>query len=291
MILADKLPLKYLLKSTSIDILYVTLFTILTIVLHQYITFPNIHISLPAFLGTAISLILSFRLAQSYDRWWEGRIIWGAIVNDSRTLVLQLLGFTSTTDREEVERMSKRHIAWVESVALKLRQQDIGKNLDTYLSMQERDKVQKARHIPLAINKLQTYSLQKLTLNSYERMQIDSTFVRLVGSMGQAERIKNTVFPTEYQRYLHLSIYLFLGLISISLSNLGYQWEILLLILIATPFFMLEQAAKHLQDPFENRPTDVPISSISRNIAINILELIEADDIPEPLEPCEYYMN
>jgi putative membrane protein len=291
MLLANKLPIKYLYISASKDMLLVAIFTLIMTIAHYYVEFPSIPIAISVLLGTAISLILSFRLAQSYDRWWEARMIWGAIVNDSRSLVLQLLNFTQISDRQNVEKMAKRHIVWVDAVALMLRKQQLDTTMKKYVTDDEHQLYKEATHAPLLIMQDQMQSLRALELNSYEKMQIDSTIVRLVSSMGQAERIKNTVFPSEYQRYLHFSIYLFLGFTSISLANLGHQWEILLLILIASPFFLLERAAKHLQDPFENRPTDVPVSSIARNIEINILTLLQDDEIPKPLEPEGFFIN
>ncbi len=291
MILANKLPLKHLFSSARKDMFLVTLFTLIAATAHYFVEFPSIPIAISALLGTAISLILSFRLAQSYDRWWEARTIWGAIVNDSRSLVLQLLNYTVSSDRDEVEKMARRHIVWVNTVAFFLRKKPLDSSMQKYISQEEYYLYEEALNTPLLVMQKQLESLQSLELNSYEKMHIDSTFVRLVSSMGQAERIKNTVFPSEYQRYLHLSIYLFLGFISISLANLGHQWEILLLILIAAPFFLLEKAAEHLQDPFEDRPTDVPISAISRNIEINVLTLLDDKDIPLPLEAEGFYIN
>jgi putative membrane protein len=291
MILANKLPLKFLLRSASRDMFFVTSFAVVAVVVHYFVEFPTIPFPISALLGTAISLILSFRLAQSYDRWWEARTIWGAVVNDSRTLVIQLLSYSKKSDCDEVVKMAKRHIVWVHALALMLRKQPLDITVAKYIAEDEYLLYKEASHAPLLITQDQVSSLQSLELNSYEKMQIDSTFVRLVSSMGQAERIKNTVFPSEYQRYLHLFIYLFLGFISVYLANLGHQWELLLLILIAAPFFMLEKAAQHLQDPFENRPTDVPVSSISRNIEINILTLLQEKEIPEPLEPEGFYIN
>ena len=291
MILANKLPLKFLLRSARRDMFFVTSFTVVAVVVHYFVEFPTIPFPISALLGTAISLILSFRLAQSYDRWWEARTIWGAVVNDSRTLVIQLLNYSKKSDCDEVVKMAKRHIVWVHAVALMLRKQPLDITVAKYITEDEYLLYKEASHAPLLITQDQVSSLQSLELNSYEKMQIDSTFVRLVSSMGQAERIKNTVFPSEYQRYLHLFIYLFLGFTSVYLANLGHQWELLLLILIAAPFFMLEKAAQHLQDPFENRPTDVPVSSISRNIEINILTLLQEKEIPEPLKPEDFYIN
>jgi len=218
-------------------------------------------------------------------------MIWGSIVNDSRSLVLQLQSFSTSEQKERVETMAKRHIVWVSAVATMLRKQVLSDDMKKYVDVKSFTLVSEASHPPLTLMKMQMQDLEALRLNTYEKIQVDNTIVRLIASMGQAERIKNTVFPTEYQYYHHLSIYLFLGFISINLANLGHQWEIALIILIAAPFFLLEKAAEHLQDPFENRPTDIPITAISRTIEINILTLIDEEDVPSPLQAEGYYLN
>lgn len=72
---------------------------------------PKVELAIPALLGTSISLLLSFKLSQSYDRWWEARKIWGAIVNDSRSLVRQLLAFAGEP-MDVSKRIGRRQMAW-----------------------------------------------------------------------------------------------------------------------------------------------------------------------------------
>jgi len=95
MLLAKKVPIFYLIRKVRFDLLYVVLVAIsVHILTRQVYTFiPEMPLGIPTFLGTAISVLLSFKMAQSYDRWWEARKIWGAIVNDSRSLIIQLQTF------------------------------------------------------------------------------------------------------------------------------------------------------------------------------------------------------
>jgi len=98
MLLNKGIPLSYVVKKVKAELMIVTLIGLLV----YYATnlfkdkIPPMPIGIPAFLGTAISVILSFKLNQSYDRWWKARKIWGNIVNDSRNLVLQLQAFLRT---------------------------------------------------------------------------------------------------------------------------------------------------------------------------------------------------
>ena len=292
MLINKKIPLSYIARSTYKDFLVLGIFTTLSFLLHLNTDFFTIPISISTFLGTAISLVLSFNLAQSYERWWEARKIWGEIVNDSRALVLQLKRFTSEADEEKYKEVVKLQIAWNYALVTSLRQtEDFSESLK-YLTNEEKNSFLNAGHKPLWIYNLIQEKLKDFTtLNSYEQIQIDSTLTRLTAHMGKAERIKNTKFPVEYQLLLHLSIYLFLGFLSVSLANLGHHWEIFFLIAIASPFFLLESTAKHLQNPFENVPSDVPIYSISRNIEINLLTLIEEENIPKPVDANGFYIN
>ena len=293
MLLANKLPIRYFFLAAKKDIFYVTAATILLFVLHLQFDFITIPLLVSTILGTTIALILSFRLSQSYDRWWEARQIWGAIVNDSRTLTLQLLHFTDPEERKKAEDTAKLQIAWTDTLARLLRGQKPDSNLlERYLSKEERLTVIEAPHPVLAITDMLYRNIKSIdSLTIYEAMQINTTQARLVDALGQAERIKKTVFPIEYPFYLHITIYLFVAFMSISLANLGHHWEILLLIFISAPFFMLEKAAEHLQDPFEGRPTDIPVSAIARTVERDTLSLIGEKELPPPYPEKGFYIN
>lgn len=74
----------------------------------------NIPITISTVIATMISLLLAFRIAQSYDRWWEARKIWGEIVNDSRTLIRQIMLFIPNNEerKAEIKIYADRQIIW-----------------------------------------------------------------------------------------------------------------------------------------------------------------------------------
>ena len=127
-------------------------------------------------------------------------------------------------------------------------------------------------------------------ITDYQQIQLDSTLVRLVDSMGKAERIKNTFFPKTYRMTLRFFIYVFLVSLSFSLTDLHNVIEIPLLMVISLPFFLLEKIALTIQDPFENKPADTPVRSIARVIEINIKQLLGEKDIPEKIISDTYYL-
>lgn len=255
---------------------------------------PEMPLTIPAFIGTAISILLSFKLNQSYDRWWEARKIWGAIVNDSRSLVIQLQTFTANGNDPAIQKIAHRQIAWCMALGQSLRGLNPMENLENYISDEEFKEIQQHQNKPLALLQLHGNDIKNLRENNqldlFAQIQLDSTLVRLCDAQGKAERIKSTVFPVTYSLFLHGIIYLFIITLSISLNDVASYFELPLLLLISSAFLLLEKSATHMQDPFENKPTDTPVSAIARTIEINIKQLLKQSDIPEVMQTEKFYM-
>lgn len=294
MITNKKIPISYWFQIIKLDLFIVLLLSIGLFFFHTYLVKETISMSVPAFLGTSIALILSFKLSQSYDRWWEARKIWGAIVNDSRTLIVQLNCFIrSSTSKDDIKKIAYRQIAWNYILGQNLRKSINIDSIKKYLSKEELEQIRNSSNIPLALLKKQSTGLGKLLdkgkINEFQQVQVDTTLSRLTDSLGKCERIKNTVFPKSYRLTLHFFIYMFLVFLSFALNGMKVYIEIPILVFISIPFFLLEKIAFNMQDPFENRPTDTPVTSIARIIEINIKELINDEDIPDPLVPDTFY--
>ncbi|MFC3560562.1 bestrophin family protein [Pedobacter jamesrossensis] len=142
----------------------------------------------------------------------------------------------------------------------------------------------------MQLNTLQIAALRDQgALELFSHIQINTTCVNFSNAMGMAERIKTTVFPKTYRLFLHFFIYIFVVTLSIALRNIDSFFEIPLLLVISSAFFLLEKSAMHLQDPFSNRPTDTAMTTIATNIEINIKQLLGESEIPKPVEPYSFY--
>lgn len=292
MIVKNYIPLIYIIKKVWASFLSILLFSTLIFYISKYVELPKIPVSIPAFLGTSISLVLAFKMNQAYDRWWEARKIWGEIVNDSRTLIIQLLSFSNSDIISKS--FAKRQIAWCYALSGFLRNTNVNSTIEKFIDVDELKKFNKYSNLPLALLNKHSEDIRELhnehKINDYQQIQLDDTILRLNAAMGKAERIKNTVFPTSYKLYLHLFIFLFIGMLSISLVEIDGIWEILLSFLISIPFLILEKASNLLQDPFENKPTDTAMTSISRTIEIDIKHLIGDDNLPKYEKNEEFYI-
>ncbi|WP_192822736.1 bestrophin family protein [Rufibacter sp. LB8] len=302
MLLSENIPFRYIFQKIRVDVLRVLLFSITFHIIKSIWAdnWPPIPSALPSVLGTGISLLLAFNLNQSYERWWEARIVWGAIVNDSRALVLELKAFISPEDAERphiqgiFRGMAFRQMAWCYSLGQSLRKLDPLENLHQFLSPQEIEYIQPHLNKPLALQVLHMEDLNQLfrhkVLNHMQQTQLAAIISRLCDSMGKAERINSTVFPATYSMFIHFFIYLFLVILSITLVETIGVYEIPVLTAVASTFFLVEKTARHMQDPFRNKPTDTPVTAIARTIEINLKQILGEKEIPEPLKPDGYFL-
>jgi putative membrane protein len=243
-------------------------------------------------LGTVISLLLGFRSNQAYDRWWEARIVWGAIVNDSRSLARQIItfvnsnnGYHSIETQQFKERFIRRQMGWCFALARSLRKEKTLPVLKPYMVEEEINVVSKYTNTPAAILEMHgrdiNYALEMGWINEYQQVELDRSITRLCDSMGKCERIKNTVFPATYSMYIHFAMNLFIMMLPFGLIEYFGFMEIPVVIAIAASFMLIEKMAIHLQDPFENKPTDTPMTAISKNIEKDLKQMLNDHSILE----------
>jgi len=295
MLLETRIPLTYVARKVRRDALNLLVITTLVeLVVHfERKHLPEVPPSLPAFLGTAISLLLSFKLNQSYDRWWEARKVWGSIVNDSRTLVRQLLTF-APGEAEICQRLGRRQMAWCYALGQCLRGLDWRTGAVEHLSAAEIAEAERYANKPLALMQFHARDVEALAraghLSDYRRIAVDDTLTRLVDSMGRAERIRNTVFPRTHRMFLHALIYMFVTFLALVLAEVDGAWGFAITFVVAIPFFLLEKTAMHMQDPFANRPTDTPCTAIARTVEIDLRQLLGDEHVPGPHAPDGFYL-
>jgi putative membrane protein len=251
-------------------------------------------------IGTALAFLIGFRNNSAYDRWWEARKIWGKLINDSRHFSLKVISFLSNhwnsdLSKEDIETAQKRliyrHIAFVWSVNKHLRKLEWKKTLVPFISKEEFDKLVLEEHIPLALLKYQIIDIKELYEEKYfedfRHLSFDTIMENFNDALGKSERIKNTVFPMQYNWYMQYAIWVFLVLLPLSLVGFLGLWFLPLTFLIGYVFIMLEYLGRHIENPFENHPNDTPIDALSRTIEINLKEVLGETNLPSKIEPIE----
>jgi len=295
MLLNKRISILDFLKTIKFDILFIVSYAISIGILDQYGFLSNISvpIAITGVFGTAVALLLGFRTNQAYERWWEARIIWGAIVNDSRTLIRQCVSFFNRTHENyglTVKQMTHRQIIWCYALGEALRKLPNSDRIKQYLDTNNID----AFNLPNALLSEHSETLlaakENNMVNDFQQVQIDSTIARLCDSMGKCERIKNTIFPKAHSLLIHTIIYVFATMLPFGLSDQYLAVEIGLTIGIPIIFLAIEKTSILMQDPFENQPLDTPMTDLAETIEINLKQMIGEKDIPSKVESDKYYV-
>ena len=224
-------------------------------------------------IGFVLSLLLVFRTNTAYDRWWEGRKLWGKLVNDSRNLSLKLNAFLPKDDVENREFFAKNISLFGQVLNTHLTKKSTRFALDQKEHPEIADILSK-NHPPSAavgiiltkINEL--YKEEKLTRDQFRYM--DDDINGFMDVCGGCERIKNTPIPYSYIVFLKKFIALFVFSLPIGyVFTLGY-WVVPLTAFIFYVLVSIELIAEEIEDPFNNDPNDIPTQKLADNIEKNV---------------------
>jgi putative membrane protein len=237
-------------------------------------------------IGAGLGMILGFRTNSAYQRWWEARILWGELVNSSRTLARQVLAYTP--ERRVAERVVFSQIAFVHALRRHLRDEDPSIELPGRLAPEEIPSVTAQSNIPSAL--LQTMQ-RRITsaadsgcLTEFRLTLIDQTLRALTNTLGGCERIKNTPLPRQYDYFPEIFIYLYCLIVPLSIvQDVGLMTPVFTGILTFI-FLSLNRIGKNLEDPFDSIAYGTPMLAISRTIEINLLEQLGEARIPAAVE-------
>lgn len=249
---------------------------------------------IPTVLGSAIAFFIGFNNNQAYDRWWEARKVWGALVNDSRSWARCAVTYITQKGMDDQEfkalkeRLVCRQIAFLYALKANMRGA-VDENYQQYLDKKDSEEINRHSNVPNAILTLQSRDLQQLTeagrIDGFRFMEMNQLLVKFSDEMGMSERIKNTVFPTTYNYLTKVFIWLFIVSLTLVISQYTGLWSIFLGWMVGFVFVSTQINGMNLVDPFENNSSSIPLNAITRTIEINLLEMIGAEKIPPPVKP------
>lgn len=256
----------------------------------KWIALPHIPLAL---FGSAIGIVLSFRNAQAYDRWWEARKIWGAIVNNARSWARQVMGITVPGSEGLVRLVQTEliyeQIAWTHALRQHLRGLDPVEACRPFVTVERLEQLRSEKNIPLALQIAMgqriSASKQLGWFDTFTWAQMDDTLNDLADAQGGSERIKNTPFPKQYDYFPRLFVHMYCLMLPLALvQNLGW-FTPLGSTLVGFIFLALDRIGRDLEDPFDNKIFDVPLTAISTTIEINLRQALGETELPEPVKP------
>jgi putative membrane protein len=259
----------------------------------EWIAMPHIPVSL---FGSAIGIIVAFRNQSAYARWWEARTLWGSVVNNSRSWGRQVT--TAMMPRNEADaaelkdferRMVYHQIAYVIALRQHLRGLDPWPGLTPLLNEHELSELKDAKNVPVAIQQRMGRLLRECQTRGWidfaHWLALNQSLDDLVDAQGGAERIKNTPMPKQYDYFPRLFVQMYCMLLPLALvTSMGWLTP-LGSTLVGFIFLALDKIGRDLEDPFDNKIYDVPLTSITTTIEINLRQMLGETELPAPEVP------
>ena len=222
--------------------------------------------------GFVLSLLLAYRTNTAYERWWEGRKLWGALVNNSRNLAIKLSAYLS----EESDRNFFKKVipAYASVLSKHLLNEDVSKMLFDGLDLE----IDHHKHHPNQVAKIlfqkanELYTSGKITGDQF--YIINAELQSFTDICGACERIKNTPIPYSYSSFIKKFIILYVLALPVAyVINLGL-FMIPLTVFVYYVLMSLELIAEEIEDPFNNDENDIPMETIAQNIERNVHQIM-----------------
>jgi putative membrane protein len=226
-------------------------------------------------LGFVLGLMLVFRTNTAYDKWWEGRKLWGSLVNNSRNFALKLNSMLPNESMEEKSFFVKSVSNFAFALKEHLRE---GVKKEELQNIEGVDYFTNKKHIPNHIvstiyNRLNELYSKKI-ISGEQLITLDKNLDVFTDVTGACERIKKTPIPYSYN--IHLKQYIALYVVTLPwglMYDLGY-WAIPAVMMIYYAMVGIELIAEQIEDPFGNDPDDLPIDQICEGIKNTVGEIL-----------------
>lgn len=254
-------------------------------------------------IGLPVAIFLGFRNNSAYDRFWEGRKLWGELVLRSRNLARQCLGLIEGEGEARASdglgdvrvRMILRAIAFVHTLRDQLREQALDPRVAGMLRAQEFAQAQHAANRPDYLMQRMGQDLRQCLaekrIDPCLAASIDATLSAMTAAAASCERIKNTPVPFSYSLLLHRTAYMYCFLLPFGLvDTIGFMTPIVVAI-VAYTFFGLDALGDELEEPFGTEPNDLPLDAICRAIEIDLRSALGDEHLPPPLAPVDYCLT
>jgi ion channel-forming bestrophin family protein len=220
-------------------------------------------------IGFVMSLLLLFRTNGAYDRWWEGRKLWGTIVNDCRSGFLKIT--TRISNEEDKKEFARLFSLYIYNAKNNLR---ANKNNLVFQKYEDPSK----DNSPVQVMKLIYIKLRVLEkqgeLSQGDLIQIDVNLNGLIASLGGCQRIKNTPIPFSYSIFIKKFIFLYVITLPIVFFHFDY-WAVLITTFVFYALVSMEVLAEEIEDPFGFDANDLPLDQICQTIKQDLNNIIE----------------
>lgn len=273
-----------------------------------------------ALVGTAAAFVVGFKNTQTYNRLWEARQIWGAIVNSSRTWGIMTQDFIDA-EKAVHRQLMYRHCAWLTALRFQLRKSQSWENshkpyneeyhkyyhvpeweatledeLKKYIAADELQYIIGKKNRATQLISLQSRHLKELKLNgqidAFEYVEMEKRLADLYDQQGKCERIKNFPYPRQFASITLFFIWLFVFMLPFGMLNefqkLGSHFVWLTIpfsVIVSWVFTSMDKVGEASENPFEGGANDIPMAALCRTIEIDLRDMMDEKELPEALTP------
>ncbi|MCS4304035.1 bestrophin family protein [Chryseobacterium sp. BIGb0232] len=228
--------------------------------------------------GFVLALFLGFKNNASYDRFWEGRKLWGALLNTARSLTRQALTLKNTKESKvSASEFIKLLGAFIFALKHQLRGTDAHEDLKDRLNEDQLKIVSSAKYKPAVIMRLLAEWVQQAkeegSIDTIQQARFDENFDKLSDIVGGCERIVSTPLPYSYRVLLHRTVYIYCFLLPFGLVDSLRWFTPLIVVFVAYTFVAFEAIADEIEEPFGTEANDLALNSMSVMIEETIHEM------------------
>ena len=252
------------------------LWSVAVVIFHYHVLHVGTPVVLHSLVGVALGLLLVFRTNASYDRYWEGRRLWGGIVNETRNLIrgasVYLAGDTAL-----LQSLTRWTAIYPWAVMSVLQGESIFGSSADELPPGQQTTLRTCQHPALLVSQRMTACLnearEKSLITDVLQASLDANIQQLVDYLGGCERIRKTPLPFAYVVHLRRALIIYCFSLPFALVESFGWFTILDVLFVAYTFFGIEEIGVEIEGPFGNDENDLPMQDICETIHRNVYAL------------------
>lgn len=266
-----------MLREILIRLIVPTLWCVIVVMLFAHGYKLSAPMTVHSLVGTVMGLLLVFRTNASYDRFWEGRKLWGGIVNETRNLIrASAAPLREAKDLHQLLALWTAVYPWAVVRTLRANSGDLGPTAQQ-LPSDEIARVLAAQNPGVAVSQLMSAVLgearRRGIITDYVQMALDQNIQLLVDYQGGCERIHKTPLPFSYMVHLRRLLFIYIYTLPFVLVDSFHLFTIPAVFFASFFFFGIEEIGVEIEDPFDGDANDLPLKRISASIGATLKEM------------------
>ena len=265
-------------KKSIPNVISITLYsTLFAFIYDHYLkSFYDVSPTVHSLLGIVLGLFLVFRTNTAYDKWWEGRKIWGSLVNDCRNLAMKFNAFLPKELQEDRKQIARLISSYVVTLKNHLRDKATSETFDFEDDNRNQGLIweHKPNYIASKLYQLIDRLYKSNVLDGHQLYIIDKEIKGLTDHLGACERIKNTPIPFSYSMYIKKFIFLYAITLPFGLVSSFHYYTVPVVLFIFYFLLTIELIAEEIEEPFGYDENDLPTDELSEKIGQNVREIL-----------------